>query len=229
MVSGTLGASRVVLAWTGEGCERARQGARALLDLFPIEKMLVVGIAGGLSHELEAGSLLIARSVIDTSRSAEAPRPDPEWFDRGVALGGVRAGTVLTSREILCDASAKARARSEWAGDDLAVVDLESAAYAQVAAENGVRFLVVRAVSDTADEDLPFDLNSCVDATGRVSRTRVVGRALLHPAAIGSLWRLRARVAKCAEALAVFTERLLQAERASAECPTISQDRSGVR
>jgi adenosylhomocysteine nucleosidase len=88
-------------------------------------------------------------------------------------------------------------------------VDLESAAYARVAASFGVGYLVLRAISDTADEGLPFDLNLCRDDEGRLDRGKVARQALLHPTSMPELWRLRGRVARSAVRLADLVETLL--------------------
>jgi hypothetical protein len=72
-----------------------------------------------------------------------------------------------------------------------------------------VPFVVVRAVGDTASETLPLDFNRCRDASGRIRRSRVVGRSLLRPGVLPSLWRLRRRVALCAENLARVVPQLL--------------------
>ena len=72
---------------------------------------------------------------------------------------------------------------------------------------------LLRAVCDTASEDLPFDfnqcVNQCVDQAGRISRLKVARKALLRPSAMGELWDLRRRVAACSRQLADFTVRLL--------------------
>ena len=212
MVAGSLFGTPVVLAWTGEGAKLAESGARALLARFAVERMLIVGVAGGLSPELGAGCLVLASRIVDPL--GPAPQPDEAWLATGLGLGEARAATVLTSGRILCSSESKHLARTRLRDDAPAVVDLESAAYARVAGEHGLAFLVVRAVSDTADEELPFDLNRCIDESGRVSRSRVVRQALLQPAAMRSLWGLRRRVGDCARSLAGFTERLLAAEAA---------------
>jgi hypothetical protein len=58
---------------------------------------------------------------------------------------------------------------------------MEAAAVARKAAEWGVPFHCVRAVSDTAQDDLPLDFNLYRDAEGRFSRTRIALAALGRP------------------------------------------------
>jgi adenosylhomocysteine nucleosidase len=87
--------------------------------------------------------------------------------------------------------------------------DLESAAYARVAAAWPLPYLVVRAVLDPAEEELPLDFEACRGANGGVSNARVVLRALARPRRLGELWRLRARMEGAAARLGVFAEDLL--------------------
>jgi hypothetical protein len=95
--------------------------------------------------------------------------------------------------------------------DTIAVIDLESVAYARVAAARSLPYLVVRAVLDPAGERLPLDFEACRDGSGRVSNARVLGHALARPRSLAKLWRLRARVRDAAAGLATLAERLVAA------------------
>ncbi|OLB24726.1 MAG: hypothetical protein AUH95_02335 [Nitrospirae bacterium 13_2_20CM_2_63_8] len=80
-------------------------------------------------------------------------------------------------------------------------VDLESAAIARAAHVVGVPFLLVRAVSDRADEDLPMDFNLWLGPWGRV---RGVAHLLRRPSIIRSLLRMRRYVEYGSQNLARF-------------------------
>ncbi|HLW75337.1 MAG TPA: hypothetical protein VKS01_00105 [Bryobacteraceae bacterium] len=60
-------------------------------------------------------------------------------------------------------------------------VDMESAGLERKAAEWGVAFRVIRAISDTAEEDMPLDFNFYRDGEGRFSRVRIALAALARP------------------------------------------------
>jgi hypothetical protein len=90
-----------------------------------------------------------------------------------------------------------------------AVVDLESLAYAEAAAQAAIPWLVLRAVSDTAAEALPALLNRCRDDGGAVRRRQVALELLGDPRALPVLLSLRRRVRRCAETLARATERIV--------------------
>ena len=206
---GTLGSARVILAHTGDGHTRAAAGLEALLERFEVRLVVVVGIAGGLSPALASGDLVVARAVLEGHESL--PAPDAKWVELALLNDNVVAGTIVSTGAILCTPAAKAAAGSTL-GNEPGTVDLESAAFARIATRKNVPYLVVRAVCDTADEALPFDLNECRDESGAVRRIEVVRRALLNPSAAGGLWRLRKRLGLCSTRLARFTDDLLNRE-----------------
>ncbi len=206
---GRLGGHPVVLASTGDAREAAARGLTALLDAFPVSRLIALGVAGGLSPALAPGTLIAARRVREGA--ADAPPPDPVWLDRALASGLAVAGTVVTSQFILPYPAMKTALWRTLPGEEPAAVDLESAVYARIAARRGVPFLVLRAVLDPAEEELPLDFNLCRRADGRVSRARVVGRAVLRPRRIPELARLRGRVRQCAERLAFLAGELVAA------------------
>ena len=72
---------------------------------------------------------------------------------------------------------------------------MESAAWARACGQAGVPYVFLRAISDTAEEDLPGYLAGCMDAEGSIRRAAVASRALLHPGSIPALLRMRGRVA----------------------------------
>lgn len=204
---GRLGSHEVVLAATGDGAEAARQGLERLLELGSVCLVIAVGVAGGLSHGLTVGSLVVAREV--RNGTGALPPPDPAWLARALRRPGAQAGIVLSTDEIAVDAAAKRRLGATLPPAEPGVVDLESAAFGRLAAERGLPYLVARAVSDRTDETLPLDFNRFRDARGGVRRGRVTLYALTRPALWGPLADLRRRVAHCAVRLAELTEAVL--------------------
>jgi adenosylhomocysteine nucleosidase len=222
---GRLAGEPVVLAATGDGAAAAARGLAALLAAVRPRRLLVLGVAGGLAPGLPTGALIVARRVVEEGR--EAPAPDAEWLSRaGKVSGAVRAepGTIVTCARILRKPDEKAARWRALAELGAAAVDLESAAYARVAAAAGVPYILVRAVLDPAEERLPLDFDLCrrpsgeaeVDAprgaarpreartagAGGVSAARVLWRAVLYPPAFPRLWDLRRRLRRCSRRLA---------------------------
>jgi len=207
---GRLGDAPVVLASTGEGRERAERGIALLLTRFPVGRVFVIGVAGGLSPSLSTGEILAAAEIRE--EPGTVLYPDPAWVERARRLRGITVGTILSANRILSTVASKAEARARLPVEAPAAVDLESAAYARGAAAAGIPCLVLRAISDAADEDLPFDFNRCLDRLGGVSRLKVLGHALLRPASLGRLWSLRRRFGSCSQRLAGAVDELLNGD-----------------
>jgi adenosylhomocysteine nucleosidase len=197
---GRIAGRSALIAETGDGPRRAAEGLRILVDRFAIDRLIVIGVSGGLSADLEPGALVVASAIRD-GRCA-LPAPDAPWIERALDRSSALAGSVLAADRVLCSRADKRRGAAALSASGPAVVDLESAAYARVAAESGIPYTVLRAVSDAADEPLPLDFNRHRVESGALDRAGILRHALLHPALIGPLWRLRRRVALCAERLA---------------------------
>ncbi|MFZ0432486.1 MAG: hypothetical protein WAL86_07290, partial [Candidatus Acidiferrales bacterium] len=95
-------------------------------------------------------------------------------------------------------------------GKQADAVDMESFEVILESEAFGIRSVAIRAVSDTLNEDLPFDLNAVI-AEGRVSVPRVMSQLVRRPQALPALVRLGRRSSAAAEALAKFLDGYVQA------------------
>ena len=108
----------------------------------------------------------------------------------GALVPSLRVGDVVTSPRILtvdhfvCDPAEKGQL-----SESHDAVDMESAAVAEVCAEKGVRFLAVRAVSDTVDTALSPELVRLLSG-GNVSVRKACVALLRKPALLGEFLRL---------------------------------------
>lgn len=138
---------------SGVGPAAAAVGARRLLAA-GAQALLSWGLAGGLDPLLEAGALVLPREVI--SPEGRVLPTSTDWRERVndalAARHAVRCGRLLTCREPLGSSAAKALAFRQTGA---LAADMESSAIAEVAAAERVPFLVVRAIVDTARDDVP--------------------------------------------------------------------------
>jgi adenosylhomocysteine nucleosidase len=224
---GWIGAGRVALAVTGDGERNARRGLSALLASYPVQRILVVGVAGGLSTELDVGALVAADRVINET-DGDVRSADGALVVAAASACGARRGVAVTASRIADTADDKRRllAMAMTAGGEstlvadggaplAAVVDLESAGFAAIAGQAGVPWLVLRAVSDTAADSIPPLLNRSRDDGGAVQRGRVAWGLLTNPRALLPLLALRERVRTCAGHLARAVERTVSALHAA--------------
>jgi adenosylhomocysteine nucleosidase len=196
----------VVIAATGEGPRKAARAAALLCAGHRPALLVGAGVAGALSTDLGVGDILIGRRVLDAAGAA--PPPDAQLVARAAAMPGVRLGTLLTVDRPLVAAAEKA----EWAakvGEAPAAVDMESAAWARVAAAHGISYVMIRAVSDDAFEELPGYLSRCMDRDGGIRRWAVAMHAIAQPSTIPKLRQMQRRVRDCTDRLAAFVEHFL--------------------
>ena len=211
-----LGERSLVAGWTGDGATCAAAGLRGLLESVAVERLLLTGIAGGLSPELAIGDLVVAREVRDGEGAA--PPPDAAWLGRVTRERPLPCGLLVSAPQIAGTADAKASLWRAHGAIAPAAVDLETAAWARIAGQARVPYLAVRAVSDTASEALPIDFERFRGADGRVRRGRLILHALLHPSRIPHLLELGRRTRLCGERLADLVEHrpLIELSRAGA-------------
>lgn len=198
----------LALLATGEGPRNAERALRAWLKAQRARAVINVGLAGALSAKLQTGDMVIAREIRGADRLFDASLSP--LFQTAARLGQIRIGTAVTVDEIVCNATDKRRLAESVGLNETAWVDMESAAIAAVCDELQIPYLIVRAISDGRDEDLPVDFNRCRDASGRVSSRRVVQAALARPRAFKGLLELKRRADLCAGNLASFIRQLLR-------------------
>jgi adenosylhomocysteine nucleosidase len=109
-------------------------------------------------------------------------------------------GKIHTADDVVATAADKAALFAQTARP---VVDMESAPVAAVAAELGVPLTVIRAISDTAAEEMPAFLGKGYDrAAGKETQLRMALHLLTHPGDIGRLRQLLKAWAPVREMLA---------------------------
>jgi adenosylhomocysteine nucleosidase len=207
-VRGRLGRIEWVLQQTGVGPARAEACARLFLAAAAPKPaaVLCAGLSGGLTPTLSVGDLAVAGELVTPDRPV--PRPcDPALVAAAGALigrhgpGPVEPVRLATTATMVGAPTAKAElARSTGA----AMVDMESAAVAAVAAEYGVPFLAVRAISDGLDDVLDPELAGLVDEYGDPRLLRAAWHVICRPTRLPSLLRLKRRCDLAAGRLGEF-------------------------
>jgi len=197
----------VVVAKTGDGPLRATRGLMALCVRHRPSLVIGAGVAGGLTPDLGTGDLVVAHRILDAAGEV-TPWPDAVRVVFAAAKPGARQGT-LVSVEAPVVSSAEKASLAERYGPPPAAVDMESSAWARVAAASGIPYLIVRIVTDTAEDELPGYLSRCMTYEGGIRRSSVAFGALAHPRSIPTLLRLRRQVSDCADRVASFVASLI--------------------
>jgi nucleoside phosphorylase len=136
--------------------------------------VLSSGFTGALAPELSLGTLVYDRN-----------RTRPERIAQLEALGAT-AATFHAAERIAITAAEKHILRAHTGCD---AVEMESAIIHEICADHGIECITLRAVSDTAYEDLPLDFNSLMKAQ-HLSIGSLALAILRCPRVIPGLWRL---------------------------------------
>lgn len=147
----------------GIGPRAAVKAAIAIVHHYKPEVLISAGLAGGLIHRVKVDSVITPAVVIDAATGTEY-RCD----------GG--EGVLVTSSEITETASKQALASRFHA----IAVDMEAAAVAEIARQEGITFRCVKAISDEVDFAMP-PLNQFVDQQGRFQNARFTAWLAIHP------------------------------------------------
>ena len=201
---GHVGGVEVHLIETGMGPEAARVAANAALSDIVVDAVVSTGYAGALSSAGH-GELILGTEVLNWTKDHARVRLPTDVATLAIAREAVvfagtawSQGPVVTVEHVVWRATEK-QALGKASG--AIAVDMESASIAHAAATVGVPFLMVRAVSDRVDEDLPMDFNLWFTRGGRV---RGIGQLLKHPSIIRSLLQMKRQMKQNSQALARF-------------------------
>ena len=219
---GHTGDVEVYLIKTGMGPAAAAAAAQGILSEVALDAMVSTGYAGALGSA-GIGDVIVGTDVRDwTKGHAQAIfRADPALLAMAREAAGEAKlawseGPVATAARVLCRADEK-RALAEASG--AIAVDMESAEIARAATSGNVPFLLVRAVSDRAGDDLPMDFNLWLSPGGRV---RALAQLVRRPSILRALFRMKRQVEQGSQNLACFFQvwwRLLGQEHVSARAP----------
>ena len=172
---GVLEGLHVVVVQCGVGKVNAALCAQILCSCYGVTHIVNTGIAGSLNAELDIGDFVISKDAIyhdvDATNfgypmcqvpgmSVLAFAADEmlmqEAFDAADAAhpGHVRIGRVATGDQFVADKALKEKIIQNTGAF---CTEMEGAAIAHTAWKNGVPFVIIRAISDKADDSAEMD------------------------------------------------------------------------
>ena len=173
---GTLCGREAVVVRSGIGKVNAAVCTQILIDEFGVTEVVNTGIAGSLKAEINIGDLVISTDLVHHDMDAvgfgyplgQIPQMDVFSFaadDRLAALAKkaceevnpeiqVFQGRIVSGDQFVSDQAVKEKISENFDGY---CTEMEGAAIAQAAFLNGVPFVVVRAISDKADDSATMD------------------------------------------------------------------------
>ena len=172
---GKLEGLDVVVAQCGVGKVHAAMCTQTMCDRYEVTHIVNTGIAGSLDNELDIADVVISRDAMYHDMDAtnfgypfgKVPGVDVIGFpaDRQLAElafaaseeknpGHTKYGRIATGDMFVSDPAAKQRIIENTGAS---CTEMEGAAIAHTAYQNGVPFVIIRAISDKADHTAEMD------------------------------------------------------------------------
>ncbi len=173
---GILGGQQVVVVRSGIGKVNAGICTQILADVFQVNAVINTGIAGSLKAEINIGDIVLSTDTMQHDVDArefgyeigQVPRMDTRTFPadnrlRETALQVCRKvnpeiqvfqGRVASGDQFVADKETKEKI---IANTQAYCTEMEGAAIGQAAYLNGIPYLVIRAISDKADDSAHMD------------------------------------------------------------------------
>ncbi len=173
--SGIIYNKEVVIVTSGIGKVNAAICAQILVDKFDVDYIINVGIAGGVGQEIYPGDIVIANSLVqhdvDTSafgdKLGQIPRMEAYDFKCSnllishgkIACSSLENVNTFVGRIVSGDQFIANSEKIKWLNKEFNALacEMEGASIAHVAYLNDVPFLIIRSISDNANNGAHMD------------------------------------------------------------------------
>ena len=173
---GTLNGKEAVVVRSGIGKVNAAVCSQILADTYQVKAIINTGIAGSLRNEINIGDVVLSTDTVQHDMDAtgfgyavgQIPRMDvfsfpadqglltlaAECCSREIPEIGVHTGRVVSGDQFISD-----KEKKKWLIEtfDGYCTEMEGAAIAQTAYLNQIPYLVIRAISEKADDSAEMD------------------------------------------------------------------------
>jgi nucleoside phosphorylase len=179
---------------TGMGTQRTARSLSATLDMEVPSRVFTCGFAGALNSALRVGDVVFDRAAV--------------WPILQTTLEslGAKPVTFVCAAKVAITAADKNALRAASGAD---AVEMESRIIHDICAEHRIECVTLRAISDSAVEDLPLDFNALMTPDQTLSAVRLAWAILKSPQKIPALIRLGRNSALAAEQLAKVLARVI--------------------
>lgn len=173
---GKLSGKEAVVVRSGIGKVNAGICSQILADRFAITAIVNTGIAGSLRNEINIGDIVLSTDAVQHDMDAsgfgykigQIPRVDTFAFKADIGLQALAMECnkrvnpdiqAFTGRVVSGDQFVSNKEKKQWLVEnfDASCTEMEGAAIAQAAYLNHIPYLVIRAISDKADDSASMD------------------------------------------------------------------------
>ncbi|CAI3250955.1 5'-methylthioadenosine/adenosylhomocysteine nucleosidase [Enterococcus cecorum] len=191
-VSGTLGKHDVIVVCSGIGKVAASVTTSLLIQQYGVNMVINTGSAGGIGEGLQVGDVVFSEKLayfdVDVTgfgyEYGQLPAGMPLYFEASKYIINemkkaaektgqqVRSGLIVTGDSFVNSPEKIAEIKSHF--PEALACEMEGAAIAQTARQFNIPFLVVRAISDTADHQATMSFDEFIDEAGKRSAEMVI-------------------------------------------------------
>lgn len=173
---GVLSGKKVVVVRSGIGKVNAALCTQILVDTYEVDAVINTGIAGSLNADINIGDIVLSTDTVEHDMDAVAfgyplgqiPRMDTFSFETDSALRALAKRvceeklseiSIFEGRVVSGDQFVSDKTKKEWLVNNFAgyCTEMEGAAIAHAAYLNRIPCLIVRAISDKADDSASVD------------------------------------------------------------------------
>ena len=178
-------------------------GIRARKFCLPAADLCVVsGVAGGLKAQHSLGSVLVAKAV---KRENQEACSTPALVETAAQCGALPVESFYTADNIVNTLLEKSRL-----GQIADAVDMESYPILAEASRRGIPAVAIRAISDTADHNLPLDFSRIINEDGKLEWLPALSQVASSPGSLPQLVRFGLDSSRAARRLADFLDKYLR-------------------
>lgn len=178
----------------GIGRGNAEKSVRKNLETNSPTHVFTCGFAGGLDPEFKIGDVAFEGSDLNSFAASQ------------LIVAGARPATFFCADRIATTVTEKKGLREQTGAD---AVEMESAAIHALCARRGIPCVTLRAISDTAHEDLPLDFNALAKPDKNLDFGKLFLAIAKSPGKIGALMKLQKKTRFAAERLAHVLDKIL--------------------
>jgi len=190
---GILENKDVILVEGGIGKVNSSVCTTLLIDRFKVEKLIFTGVAGGTNPNIEVGDIVISNELIEHDfdcvafgmKPGEIPRMDTSIFkaDKNLIKIAEESALSLFDREniyigriVSGDEFVAESQKINWLRETFnsECTEMEGAAVAHVCHLFKVPFVIIRSISDKANDDAKTDFQEFVKLAAKNSKNLIV-------------------------------------------------------
>lgn len=206
----TISGIAVLVGLTGIGPEAASKRTCDFTWAESFDLCITAGFVGALRAEYQIADILAACEIVPEQKRAQQlgrkVESTPRLLRIAASCGAKVVDRFYSSPSAIRTAQDKAALRELADAVEMESFEVLSEAFAWVS-----EGIALRAVSDTADEDLPLDFAQVVTEEGEFSMARLAGQVVRKPSVIPGLIRLGRRSGEAARKLADFLDAFVAA------------------